>query len=113
MRRCKLRAPRLIHVGFTTLPTQNTLAVDAIISSEAFDWMRYHFGHYVLWTSSDCETIGRKLARELGGDAHLLIVPIVFDDFYGALPQSFWDWLKRDRGRGALAVWNPETNQPV
>ena len=92
--------PRFVLVGLGFEP-KNIPAVDAIIMSEAFDWARYGSTNYIVWTSSDLETIVRKLLRVPGLEhAFILASPLDTSQYFGSLPNWMWDWLKQDRGQG-------------
>jgi hypothetical protein len=82
--------------------------VDQAIESEALDWYRYTWFCYVIWTRSDCETVCRKVLRVPGlQDSYVLVNALDPEDGFGQLPQTMWEWLKRDRGFGTLQIWTP------
>ena len=58
-----MRPPRFILVSFSLLPGMDTQAIDTAVESEALDWLRFAWGSYILWTTSDCEIICRKILR--------------------------------------------------
>lgn len=109
-----MRAPRFLHIGLMyQQPTVELAeALDATIASEAFDWMRYSFFCYIVWSSSDAETICRKILRVPGMQGSTMFVTgIDTNDGFGYLPPWAWEWLKRDRGGPPLITWHP-TEQP-
>jgi hypothetical protein len=82
--------------------------VDDVLASECFDWLRYALNCYVVWTSSDCETILRKLKRVPGlEEANAFVCAIDMNDGFGSFPQWAWDWFRRDRGQGPVKLWEP------
>jgi hypothetical protein len=106
-----VRAPRFLHIGlsYQLPPTlEMSAALDATISSEAFDWMRYSFFCYLVWSSSDAETICRKILRVPGMQGCSMFVSgIDTDDGFGYLPPWAWEWIKRDRGGPPVITWHP------
>ena len=103
-----MRNPRFVHVGISYPLQVNATLVDEAIASESFDWMRYSWFCYVLWTSSDCETIVRKILRVPGlENSHCLAFVMDITDGYGNLPGWVWDWIKLDRGYGSVKIWTP------
>jgi len=108
-----LRDPRYLHVGlrFQT-NVELARAIDAVLDSESFDWMRYSFHNYILWSPSDAETICRKLLRVPGMEgANVFVCALNLNDGFGYLPAWAWEWIRRDRGYGSLAFWTPK-DQP-
>jgi hypothetical protein len=110
-----MRNPRFVHVGITyhQLPNfsvEHIQLVDAAISSEAIDWVRYAWNCYILWTASDCETISRKIHRlpGLNEPGHFVceFSPV---GAFGSLPPWIWEWIGRDRGYGAFTL----TDKPL
>jgi len=109
-----LRPPRFLHVGLSySSPTKTVLgALDDAIESEVFDWLRYSFSCYLVWSSSDPETICRKILRVPGMEgASVLVCALDMTDGFGYLPPMAWEWLKQDRGSGAIHTWTP-VDQP-
>lgn len=103
-----MRQPRFVQISFTYSPTINSEVVDEVVASEAFDWMRHAYNAYIVWSSSDCETICRKLLRVPGLEtANLFVCVMDMSDGFGNLKPWMWEWLKRDRGAGPLVTWLP------
>jgi hypothetical protein len=88
-------------------------AVDQAIEAEAFDWLRYSYSCYLVWTPSDAETICRKILRVPGMESSwLFICAIDVSDGFGFLPTAAWEWIRRDRGNGPLSTWTPPPPDP-
>lgn len=105
-----MRPPRFLHVGIAYNPPNPTFmaAVDQAIDSEALDWFRYADQCYLVWTSSDAETICRKLLRVPGMQGvRIFTCAIDVNDGFGYLSPAVWEWLRRDRGAGPLHTWHP------
>jgi hypothetical protein len=104
-----LKPPRFLHIGLTYQPTRELVeGLDRAVETEAFDWMRYSFHCYLVWSSSDAETICRKILRVPGmGFANVFICAIDITDGFGYLPPWAWEWIRRDRGSGPLNTWVP------
>jgi hypothetical protein len=102
-----VRPPRFLHIGIgIILPDPSPL--EAVIASESFDWLRYAGNCYIAWSSSDCETICRKILRIPGLEsANLFIGALDTNEGFGFLPQWCWEWLNRDRGFGQWKLWDP------
>ena len=103
-----MRDPRFVHIGIGAdfnFVDQDELK--RVIESESFDWMRYSFACYMLWTSSDNETIVRKLMRVPGlNPGNIFAVEINITTCFGILSPALWEWLKKDRGQGALPFYH-------
>jgi hypothetical protein len=110
-----MRNPRFVHVGLSYhhLPELNMgqiSLVDAAISSEAIDWVRYAWNCYILWTPSECEIISRKISRLPGlGEPGHLVCEFNVSGAFGSLPPWVWEWLGRDRGYGGYEL----TDKPL
>jgi hypothetical protein len=104
-----VRKARFLHVSFAAIPS-NQDSVDAVIESESFDWFRYTPNAYIVWSSSDAETICMKLRRlpELGG-RNIFVCAVDMSDGFGSFPQWGWDWIRKDRGSGTVNTWEPST----
>ncbi len=105
-----MRAPRFLHVSiaFPQSMVANSPAIDAVIDSEAFDWLRYSPAAYILWTSSDAETVLRKILRLDGmRESWVLVAALNLGDAFASLPPYCWEWLKRPRGESTLSVIHP------
>lgn len=103
-----MRDPRFLHVGFTAALPFDQGAADQVIASESFDWMRYASNCYIVWSSSDCETICVKILRVPGlQSANVLVCSFDVSDGFGSLPDWAWAWIKRDRGYGGVKLWAP------
>lgn len=90
------------------MPGVDLSSVDLAVESESQDWMRYSYTSYIAWTSSDAETICRKIVRvDRMANANVFIVAINLEDGFGFLPVWAWDWIKKDRGYGPVRVWVP------
>jgi hypothetical protein len=95
-------------VGISYSAQVDIAVVDRAIDSESLDWFRYSWFCYIIWTSSDAETVCRKILRIPGLESSYVFVwAIDVTDGFGSLPPVLWEWLKRDRGYGALTVWTP------
>ena len=98
-----MRSPRFLHVGVTynEIKMEYIHMVDAAVASEANDWIRYAWNCYLVWTTSDCETISRKINRIPGLEnvVHFVVEINVVNSF-GSFPPWLWEWLARDRGVG-------------
>jgi hypothetical protein len=104
-----LREPRFLHVGINYSAQVDIGSVDKAIESEAWDWFRYSLFCYVVWTTSDAETVTRKILRVPGlENSTVLVWGLDLTDGFGSLPSEMWDWLKRDRGYGGLQIWHPQ-----
>ena len=110
-----MRDPRFVHVGIAyhelpALTFEHINLADAAVASEALDWVRYAWNCYIIWTTSDCETISRKIARLPGlrGAGHF-VCELNPTGAFGGLPPWLWEWIARDRGYGALAL----TDKPL
>ena len=102
-----MRDPRFLHLGLAYSPTLVPLEIDTTVSSEALDWIRYSFCSYVLWTTSDAETVVRKVMRQ--PSAHGLYVfcaEIVTDGSYGFLPEVMWEWIQSKDPK--VAAFDPD-----
>lgn len=109
-----MRDPRFLHVGLTypNASPQVVAEIQKTIDSEAFDWMRYAIQCWLIWSSSDAETICRKILRVPGMEgATVFICAIDVNDGFGFLPAWAWEWIRRDRGNGPLVFWTP-ADQP-
>jgi len=107
-----LRDPRFLHVGISYSAQVDIGLVDQAIESEAWDWFRYSWFCYLVWTTSDAETIVRKVLRVPGLETSTVLVwALDTMDGFGALPPAMWEWLKRDRGYGALQIWHPADSE--
>jgi hypothetical protein len=104
-----LRPPRFLQATVSMPLGFDITQIDRVIDSESYDWLRYTLGAYLLWSSSDTETIVRKLLRIPGllPTTVIFISAITKNDGFGYLPPMCWDWLRRDRGYGELALWHP------
>lgn len=108
-----MRNPRFLHVSFGTAVT-NQESVSEVIASESFDWMFYAGNCYLVWSSSDCETILRKLQRVPGLEkATMFVVAVNMEDGFGYFPNWLWHWIMRDRGFGSVSVWDPDNRRPI
>ncbi len=109
-----MREPRFLHVGITIVPDIDVAQLDEAIESESYDWMRYAFFSYVIWSSSDTETVCRKVLRVPGlARASVMVWAMDMSDGFAYLPPAFWDWIKKDRGKGPLATWTPLDPGPL
>jgi hypothetical protein len=103
-----VRDPRFIHVGISYSASVDISLVDQVIESEAWDWIRYSWFCYVLWTTSDTETICRKILRIPGlENSSVFAIALDMNDGFGNLPPAMWDWLRKDRGFGIPRFWTP------
>jgi len=108
-----LRDPRFLHVGISYSAQVDIRSVDQAIDSEAWDWFRYSWSSYVVWTTSDAETIVRKVLRVPGLEASTVLVwAMDLTHGFGNLPREMWEWLERDRGYGPLKTWHPQLDWP-
>ena len=101
---------RFLHVGLSChlQSPEQVAAVDQAIGSEAFDWLRYSFSCYLVWSSSDAETICRKILRVPGMEnTAIFISGIDVNDAFGFLAPVAWEWIRQDRGRGPVNTWQP------
>jgi hypothetical protein len=95
-------------VGISCSESVDINLVNAAIDSESWDWFRYSWFCYVLWTTSDAETVCRKILRVPGlQGCSVLVCALDMGDGFGSLPSEMWDWLKKDRGFGQLEFWAP------
>jgi hypothetical protein len=111
-----VRPPRFLHVTVSYTAAVSVEVLDNVIESECFDWFRYSWWCYLIWSSSDCETICRKLCRIPGIDkSNIFVVAMDLSDGFGSLPKFLWEWLQKDRGYGvAVSLWAPpDIVQPV
>lgn len=114
-----MRPPRFLHIGiafrYLPPPLEQVQALDQAIASESFDWMRYSYSCYVVWSSSDTETICRKILRVSGmkESSSVFICEIDINSVFAFLQQWAWEWLKKDRGYGPLVTWTPEPEPPL
>ena len=103
-----MRPPRFLHVTINYSASVAVELIDAAIESESFDWFRYSWWCYMVWSSSDCETICRKLVRIPGlAQSNVFVIAVDPTDGFGSLPKFMWDWLEKDRGFGPLQLWRP------
>jgi hypothetical protein len=87
-------------------------ALDQAIETEAFDWLRYSLCCWLVWSSSDTETICRKILRVPGMEgASALIIAMDINDGFGYLPPYAWEWIRKDRGSEPVNTWMP-VDQP-
>ena len=109
-----MRNPRFLHASFTWAAALDNDAIEAVMGSESFDWVRYASNSYLLWSSSDCEKICRKLLRVPGMNAaFMLVCAVEMHDGFGSLPQWVWDWIRKDRGSGSVELWSPNWSLPA
>jgi hypothetical protein len=103
-----VRNPRFLHVGISYSAQVNISVVDEVIQTEAWDWMRYSWFCYIVWTTSDAETIVRTILRIPGLEqSHVVVCALDVNDGFAFLPPALWEWLKKDRGFGPLRTWPP------
>jgi hypothetical protein len=107
-----VRDPRFLLIGLGMEPTDQA-AVDRVIDSESFDWMRYGGANYIVWSSSDVETICVKIGRLPNfSQIHILVTPMSLTEGFGSFQPWIWQWLKRDRGYGnVLESWQHPSEQ--
>ena len=104
-----MRDPRFLHVGINYSAEVEAALIDQAIEEEAWDWFRYSWFCYLVWTTSDAETITRKILRVPGLQGSTVLVwALDPTDGFGKLPPEMWEWLKRDRGHGPLQIWHPQ-----
>lgn len=111
-----MRAPRFVHVGIWPIPPElDPRLIDQAVESEAWDWVRYSFFHYLLWTPSDTETVCRKILRVPGLErSNVLVCALDMADGFGSLPGFIWEWIRKDRGYGQVQMWSPpDVKQPM
>jgi hypothetical protein len=109
-----LRPPRFVHVGLGYAPNVEIPHLDQAIESEALDWIRYSYFCYILWTSSDAETIVRKILRVPNAQQlNVFVCEFSMVNGFGFLPNYTWEWIKKDRGQGEVPLWSPESGLPL
>ena len=106
-----MTSPRFVHVTLTCPSPQEqpllTRQLDAVLASQSLDWLRYAWNCYILWTSSDLQTIVRKLRGIPGTQHHSVFASEMHIDTMpnqaaAFFPPWIWDWLTKDRGRGPI-----------
>jgi len=103
-----LRNPRFLHAAITYAPQVNVALLDQAIESEAWDWFRYTWFCYLIWTTSDTETICRKILRVPSVEGlNVLVIAVDMNEGFGFLRPEVWEWLRRDRGYGSVNIWKP------
>jgi len=104
-----MREPRYVHIAFAPVPLVHQTQIDRVVESEAFDWVRYTYNCYIIWSPSDCETILRKISQIPGmHDTSIFITAMDPNDGFANLPPFVWEWLRRDRGKHTLFITEPE-----
>ncbi len=106
--------PRFLQIGiaYGVIPV-NQFSLDRAVESEALDWLRLSPGLYLVWTTSDAETICRKMLYVPGMEgAWITVLGINPQDGFGFLPPVAWQWFTKDRGVGQIVTWTPPWTPP-
>lgn len=94
----------MVHLSYSYVGTVIMSELDAAVGSEAFDWARFSLCAYLLWTSSDTETICRKVRRVKGMEDASVFASVISltDTFFGYLPLAHWEWVRNKLGPNSL-----------
>ncbi len=63
----------------------------------ASDWFRHTASEWVLYTTSDANVWQARLLPLVEPDGSLFICRLDIGRYNGWMPQSFWDWIEKER----------------